>query len=613
MRYHEDLPLPEITPEKGIMMGAVNVIKLFAQNMIYGFGSGIKYTKATLEQRHAWSSWIHYQRQVVFQTPAVLAVKKACGILKVIGDLKNPIGDSIYVGHDDDLDALAMFFDVSWEAPPWGTSSPTPPGSALTFRVTYPTVEVEFIYPTFDGSAFPQLNVVRTTPPTVDLGVVEARAVKLVQLYAGEASLHTQIFEGDWCDLPEDLVEYLVPWKAAPPGKGIRPSAELVSCLQLILRGWAPTACEAHAFRLPGELLHGVSEHFSLLAKLGHLWTQRRWVYSFQSTWRMALKLLEFLQVLALDGFDIMSDLAYWLHRRSYREAQRARRNEQEIWTAVAKEPPVFRIAGTASGPLRHDVRAAAVVDVAARARRADAQPFRMVEVGVFQGNLSKHIWQRRAFELHLVDHWGAPYVPLATRKELEESLGTGSNMAGQSNNSALQRLWHHFGAKGARRFEVPHWLGEKRACGETTRAAASSADLFVHRSASIAPARCFLDGSLDLVYIDADHKWWSVLQDLTTWWPKIKPGGVMMGHDFHFNSLMERASLDGGDINDVPLAVGAFFRWPTTVSLHSGFVWSVQKPLDSQPNATEAQLQRQDLYTRAGYELSRESAQQRM
>lgn len=32
---------------------------------------------------------------------------------------------------------------------------------------------MEFIYPTFDGSAFPQLNVVRTTPPTVDLGVVE--------------------------------------------------------------------------------------------------------------------------------------------------------------------------------------------------------------------------------------------------------------------------------------------------------------------------------------------------------------------------------------------------------------------------------------------------------
>eukprot|EP00434_Breviolum_minutum_P032928 symbB.v1.2.029129.t1/scaffold3156.1/size62204/3 len=67
------------------------------------------------------------------------------------------------------------------------------------------------------------------------------------------------------------------------------------------------------------------------------------------------------------------------------------------------------------------------------------------------------------------------------------------------------------------------------------------------------------------------------------------------MGHDFHFNSLMERASLEGDDINDVPLAVGAFFRYPTVVSLHSGFVWSTRKPLDGL-NATEARMRRQDV-----------------
>lgn len=39
------------------------------------------------------------------------------------------------------------------------------------------------------------------------------------------------------------------------------------------------------------------------------------------------------------------------------------------------RHPDVQRIAGTASGPLRHDVRAAAVVDVAARARRAAWDP----------------------------------------------------------------------------------------------------------------------------------------------------------------------------------------------------------------------------------------------
>ena len=48
------------------------------------------------------------------------------------------------------------------------------------------------------------------------------------------------------------------------------------------------------------------------------------------------------------------------------------------------------------------------------------------------------------------------------------------------------------------------------------------------------------------------------------------------MGHDFHFNSLMEREDLDIGSINDVPIAVAAFFRAPSEVLLHSGFVWSL-------------------------------------
>ena len=41
-----------------------------------------------------------------------------------------------------------------------------------------------------------------------------------------------------------------------------------------------------------------------------------------------------------------------------------------------------------------------------------------------------------------------------------------------------------------------------------------------------------------------------------------------------HPRSAQERAALGTGDVNDVPLAVGTFFRWPTVVSLHSGFVW---------------------------------------
>jgi hypothetical protein len=40
-------------------------------------------------------------------------------------------------------------------------------------------------------------------------------------------------------------------------------------------------------------------------------------------------------------------------------------------------------------------------------------------------------------------------------------------------------------------------------------------------------------DNSLDFVYIDANHSYSYVLQDCRLWWPKVKNGGVLCGHDY--------------------------------------------------------------------------------
>lgn len=40
-------------------------------------------------------------------------------------------------------------------------------------------------------------------------------------------------------------------------------------------------------------------------------------------------------------------------------------------------------------------------------------------------------------------------------------------------------------------------------------------------------------DESIDLVYIDATHKYESVLADINAWYPKIRQGGVISGHDY--------------------------------------------------------------------------------
>ncbi len=44
--------------------------------------------------------------------------------------------------------------------------------------------------------------------------------------------------------------------------------------------------------------------------------------------------------------------------------------------------------------------------------------------------------------------------------------------------------------------------------------------------------AAIFLPNNLDFVYIDANHSYEHTLQDLNLWWPKMKKGGILAGHD---------------------------------------------------------------------------------
>ena len=49
----------------------------------------------------------------------------------------------------------------------------------------------------------------------------------------------------------------------------------------------------------------------------------------------------------------------------------------------------------------------------------------------------------------------------------------------------------------------------------------------------SVESSKDFEDNSLDFVYIDANHSYQSVKDDLNAWYPKLKVGGVICGHDF--------------------------------------------------------------------------------
>ena len=52
-------------------------------------------------------------------------------------------------------------------------------------------------------------------------------------------------------------------------------------------------------------------------------------------------------------------------------------------------------------------------------------------------------------------------------------------------------------------------------------------------RATSTVAAERFEDGQLDFVYLDAQHHYEAVKEDIRSWFPKIRRGGVLAGHDY--------------------------------------------------------------------------------
>ena len=55
--------------------------------------------------------------------------------------------------------------------------------------------------------------------------------------------------------------------------------------------------------------------------------------------------------------------------------------------------------------------------------------------------------------------------------------------------------------------------------------------DWYVMRSTDA--AKRFQDNYFDYIYVDARHDYCAVTEDIAYYWPKLRPGGVMAGHDF--------------------------------------------------------------------------------
>ncbi len=65
--------------------------------------------------------------------------------------------------------------------------------------------------------------------------------------------------------------------------------------------------------------------------------------------------------------------------------------------------------------------------------------------------------------------------------------------------------------------------------------------DVTFRRTTSLDALKDVADGSLQFVYVDANHQYEYVLPDIECWAEKVCPGGIVAGHDFYHFGLGEK------------------------------------------------------------------------
>ena len=66
-------------------------------------------------------------------------------------------------------------------------------------------------------------------------------------------------------------------------------------------------------------------------------------------------------------------------------------------------------------------------------------------------------------------------------------------------------------------------------------------------RTDSVSASELFEDEYIGALYLDANHEYQSAYDDLCAWYPKVKKGGIIAGHDFYSKTHKDvrRAVID--------------------------------------------------------------------
>lgn len=156
-------------------------------------------------------------------------------------------------------------------------------------------------------------------------------------------------------------------------------------------------------------------------------------------------------------------------------------------------------------------------------------------EIGVFGGDMSAQLLARDNLSLLMVDSWE----------------GEGKSYARPSGD------WHEGLSQEQQDAFYRRAVGTVKFAGERAH---------IRRARSSEAVKDVATGMLDFVFIDADHSYPGCLADILNWWPKVKPGGFIGGHDYNNTDFPEfgvnRAVDEFAELIGQELDLGDNFTW---------------------------------------------------
>lgn len=146
--------------------------------------------------------------------------------------------------------------------------------------------------------------------------------------------------------------------------------------------------------------------------------------------------------------------------------------------------------------------------------------------------------------------HGRPVHIPDSSRNDLPELFVELGYKVGAEIGVYKAAFTEKFVKAGLTMYAIDPWLGYKGA-GRSQQDQARQDFLYGHSQRVLAPypkatiirttsqegVLQFQDSSLDFVYIDADHSFPHIAQDLFSWAKKVRSGGMVSGHDYFYTS----------------------------------------------------------------------------